>query len=86
MFQVQEMVCLILMKNQCNDAETESELFNAIIQLIDERRFVIKSLNHYRTLDFLFKTIDGKIYLHNKNLEKIINHLCVNLKSVMYNL
>lgn len=77
------MVCLILVKTKCVDSDNESELFNSIIQLIDERKFIIKDLNNYYTLDLLFKTIDTKILLETMNFEKIVNQLCVVLKTVI---
>lgn len=81
--QVQEMVCLILLKNKCVDSDNESELFNTIIQLIDERKFIIKDLNNYYTLDLLFKTIDAQIVLETKNFEKIVHQLGAVLKTVI---
>lgn len=81
--QVQEMVCLILLKNKCVDSDNESELFNTIIQLIDERKFIIKDLHNYHTLDLLFKTIDAQIVLDTKNFEKIVHQLGAILKTVI---
>lgn len=76
------MICLILIQCQHRNDENGSELFNTIIQLIDEHRFIVNNLNDYYTLDLLFKTCNNRIYFEPKHFERILNYVCDLLNSV----
>lgn len=81
-FQIQKFICLILLKTKNETKEYERELFNNLIQLIDDNRTFIKDMENYRTFDLLFKTIDKSTILETSNFEKILNRFFSIIKTV----